>query len=182
MLRSLLMAGSAAALAFSALPASAQTAAAPPTITVGATVYDTAGGTVGTVDAVNGGNAVVSTGTHKVAIPATSFGKSDKGLLLGMTKAQLDAAAEGAAAKTAAAVTAGAAVVDSQGAPVGTIKSVDSQYAVVDMSSAQVKLPLNAFAARDNGLMLGMTKAQLEAAAGAAAPAPAADQAAPPQK
>lgn len=170
MLRTLLVAGS-AALAFSAVPASAQTAAAP-AITVGATVYDTAGGTVGTVDSMSGGNAVVSTGKHKVAIPAASFGKGDKGLLLGMTRDQLDEAAVGAAAQTAAAVTAGAAVVDSQGTPLGTIKSVDSQYAVLDMSTSQVKLPLNAFAARDNGLMLGMTKAQLQAAAGAAAPAP----------
>jgi hypothetical protein len=36
----------------------------------------------------------VDTGTVKATIPASSFGKSDKGLVIGMTKAQIDAAAK----------------------------------------------------------------------------------------
>ena len=174
MFRMFLLSG-AAMLAWSAVPASAQsagagtatTAAARPT--VGATVYDTTGNVVGTVDSVNGDVAVVATGKNKVGIPLTSFGKGDKGPLLAMTRDQLDQAAAGAKAQQAASVTQGATVMDSQGVTIGTVKSVDSQYALVDMQGTEVKLPLSAFATRDNGLMLGMTKAQLEAAAKPAA-------------
>jgi len=171
----------AAALAMTAVAAFAQDSAAPAagaassaasaSVKVGATVYDTQGGTVGTVDSVNGNVAVVATGKNKVGIPLSSFGTGDKGPRIAMTRDQLDQAAAGAKAEQKAAVAAGANVVDSQGVQIGTIDSVDAQYAVLDMSGTKVKLPLSAFAARDSGLMVGMTKAQLEAAANAAAPA-----------
>jgi hypothetical protein len=38
--------------------------------------------------------AVVSTGVVKATIPISSFAKGEKGLVIGMTKAQLDASAK----------------------------------------------------------------------------------------
>ena len=179
MMKTVFYAGT-AALAMLATPVLAQTNAAAPapaaagaSVTAGATVYDTEGGIVGTVDSVNGNVAVIATGTNKVGIPLASFGPGEKGPRIAMTRDQLNQAAAGAKAEQKAAVTQGATVVDSAGVQIGTVSSVDAQYAVVDMTSAKVKLPLTAFATKDSGLMVGMTKAQLEAAANAAAPAPA---------
>lgn len=177
----------AAALMFAAAPAFAQAApatgapaastAAQASVSVkaGQTVYDTSGGEVGKVTKVEGGNAVIATGTHDVGLPLTSFAMSEKGPIIAMTRDQLNAAAAGAAAdaaaKTAAAVTAGASVKDTSGSAVGTIKSVEGQFALLDTSKVQVRLPLTAFAAQGDGLVIGMTKAQLESAAAEAAPA-----------
>jgi preprotein translocase subunit YajC len=61
-------------------------------------------------------------------------------------------------------VTPGTAVVDASGAPVGTIESVTPQGAVVSTGTAKAALPLNAFAKRDNGVAISMSKAELEAA------------------
>lgn len=76
----------------------AATPAAPPKVTQGATVFDVSGGEVGTVESVSGDLAVVSTGKNKARLPLSSFAAGEKGLLLGMTREQLDAAASAAAA------------------------------------------------------------------------------------
>lgn len=137
----------------------------------GQTVYDTAGGVVGTIEKIDGQVAVLATGKNNVGLPLTSFAMGDKGPVIAMTKDQVDAAAAGAAAKVAASVTAGATVSDTSGGSVGTIKSVEGEYALLDTSKVQVKLPLTAFAAQGTGLVVGMTKAQIEAAAAASTPA-----------
>ena len=95
----------AAALSVSAIglaaPALAQDAPAPApqapaaqeaTAKVGDTIYDTAGEAVATVESVEGTNAVISTGTNKATVPLSSFAAGPKGPVIGMTKAQLDAA------------------------------------------------------------------------------------------
>lgn len=65
-------------------------------VTAGATVRDTEGELVGTVESVTASGAVVATGKSRVQIPVTSFGKNEEGLVLAMSKAELDAAAEAA--------------------------------------------------------------------------------------
>ena len=90
-----------------------------------------------------------------------------------MTRDQLDAAASSAAAAAAAKITAGAAVKDTAGGSVGTIKSIEGEFALLDTSAVQVKLPLTAFAASGDGVVVSMTKAQIEAAAAASKPAAA---------
>lgn len=65
-------------------------------LTTGATVFDTQGGQVGTIEAINGGDIVVTTGTAKATIPAASFGKGTNGPVLSVTRAQLEAAVNGA--------------------------------------------------------------------------------------
>jgi hypothetical protein len=62
-------------------------------IKAGDTVRDTAGGVVGKVESVDVSGAVVATGKSRVQIPVTSFGKNQQGLVIAMTRAELDAAA-----------------------------------------------------------------------------------------
>src|SRR4051812_29577774 len=89
--------------------AAAQTApAATPNVTVGAAVSDATGGSVGTIESVSGGNAVLSTGTAKASIPVSSFAQGPNGLVVGITKAELEAKV--AQATTPTEITVGAAV------------------------------------------------------------------------
>jgi hypothetical protein len=76
------------------------TAATAADVKSGVTVYDQKGGVVGKVESVSGGNAVVSTGGTRAAIPLGSFAKSDRGLVIGMTKSELEASAKQSAPKT----------------------------------------------------------------------------------
>lgn len=62
-------------------------------IQAGASVRDQSGGMVGTIESVSAEGAVVSTGTVRAQVPIASFGKNGQGLVLAMTKAQLEAAA-----------------------------------------------------------------------------------------
>jgi hypothetical protein len=62
-------------------------------ITAGATVIDQQGGSVGTIESVSAEGAVIATGKARVQIPLGSFGKSASGLVIGMTKIELEAAA-----------------------------------------------------------------------------------------
>jgi hypothetical protein len=70
------------------------TAATEADIKAGTDVYDQTGALVGKVDSVSSKGAIVSTGKARAEIPLTSFGKSDKGLVVGITKAELDAQAK----------------------------------------------------------------------------------------
>lgn len=136
--------------------------------TVGATVYDAQGGTVGTIASTDGTNAVVDTGTVKAAVPLTSFGTSPKGPTLGMTKAELEAAAGQGAAQAAAnfksQLTTGATVYGTGGASLGTIKTVDAQFVTLTTPKGDAKLPIGSFGPGPQGVTIGMTAAQLEAA------------------
>ncbi|WP_222926958.1 hypothetical protein [Sphingomonas gilva] len=179
-------------VAFGALltgPLAAQTAApapvaqastpAKPTLTVGTTVYDTAGGVVGTIEAVNGDAVTLSTGTVKVAIPSASFGTSEKGTAIGMTKVELEAAAQAASADAQAALksqlVAGAQIYGQSGAtPVGTVKEASADLVTVTTPKGDVRLPVAAFAARDGKIIIGMTAAEFDAAVAGASGASAA--------
>ena len=177
----------AAAGALTPLAAAAQTAPAPaaapapapaagattaPTagaaVAAGAVVYDTQGGTVGTVASIDGANAVVDTGTVKAAIPLASLGTSPKGVTLAMTKAQLEAAAGQSAAQASAnfasQLTTGAAVYGTGGAQLGTIKATDAQFVTITTAKGDAKLPVGSFGPGPSGVTIGMTQAQLDAA------------------
>lgn len=65
-------------------------------IKAGVSVYDEKGGIVGKVESVSPKGAVVNTGDAKAEIALSSFGKNDQGLVVSVTKAEIDAkAAEG---------------------------------------------------------------------------------------
>lgn len=154
-------------------PAAAATAAAPtPTaeVAAGATVADTAGGAVGTIESVTNGIAVLSTGSNKVSIPVGSFAKGANGLVIAMTKAEIDqkASAATAAATGPAEITVGAVVADQTGAKIGTVKAVTGDMVTVQSATASAQLPKASFAKGPNGLVIAMTPAQFDAAAKAA--------------
>jgi hypothetical protein len=148
-------------------PAPAATAApATPNVTVGAPVSDTTGAPVGTIESVTGGNAVLSTGTAKAAIPVTSFAQGPKGLVVGITKADLEAKV--AQASTPPEIAVGQAVSDPKGGAVGKVEAVSGDMVTVATATTKSQLPRSAFAKGANGLVIAMTVDQLDAAAKAA--------------
>lgn len=163
-------------------PAAAPAATPAPTATpgagvvAGAKVVDTTGADVGTIDSVTGGNAILSTGTAKVQVPATSFAKGPNALVFGMTKADIEAKVA-QAASTPVEITVGAIVSDPSGAKVGTVKEVAADGVTVASDTAQAKLPKASFAKGASGLVIAMSPEQFDAAAkaaGGAKPAPSA--------
>jgi len=149
----------------------AATSAAAAQVSPGTSVTDSTGAAVGTVTSVSAGIAVVDTGAVKASIPVSSFGKSDKGLVLGMSKAQLEAAARGAQAapgvpaQAQAELKPGTAVLDATGGSVGTIASVDADTVTVATPNVKARLPKSSLALGPKGAVISMTQAQLEAAA-----------------
>jgi hypothetical protein len=73
--------------------AGATTPATAADLRAGATVHDTQGGTVGTIESADASGAVINTGAARARLPLTSFARNDSGLVISMTKAQLEAAA-----------------------------------------------------------------------------------------
>jgi preprotein translocase subunit YajC len=144
-------------------PAAQAAPAAAANVTVGATVSDTTGGAVGTIESVSGGNAVLSTGKVKAQIPVSSFAQGPNGLIIGITKADLDAKAA-----TPPQIAVGAAVSDPKGGAVGKVTAVAGDLVTVATAKAQVQLPKSAFAQGPSGLVIALTADQLEAAAKAA--------------
>jgi preprotein translocase subunit YajC len=152
------------ALASVSLPAAAA-------IAVGAVVKDTAGGEVGTITRVEGGNLILKTDRHEVTLPVSSFTATDAGALFGMTRDQLNAEVDKAKAAAEAQVVAGATVRGAAGAVVGTIEAVDAQFVTLKLvSGTSIRLPRGAVAAGADGPVTGMTAEQIEAAAKAASP------------
>ena len=58
----------------------------------GSPVHDTDGGVVGTIDSVDENGAVVSTGRAKARLPFSSFGRNARGLVISLSRAELEAA------------------------------------------------------------------------------------------
>jgi hypothetical protein len=71
----------------------------PPKLAKGASVSDTSGGTVGTIEDVTAEFATVATAKNKVRLPLNAFAAGTDGPVIGMTAEQLDAAAEAAKPK-----------------------------------------------------------------------------------
>lgn len=67
--------------------------AEPADFRTGAAVRDTEGGLVGTIESVDAEGAVVSTGRVRARLPFGSFGKNARGLVITLTRAELEAAA-----------------------------------------------------------------------------------------
>jgi hypothetical protein len=155
-----------AALSAAALPVGAQAQVA-----AGAKVFGPQGGEVGTIVTVENGVATVDTGTYQAPLPESAFGKGDKGPTITVTQTQLNAmmAQQVAAANSArdTALVAGAAVVSPQGAPLGTIKSVEGDAVVLESSAGAVELKREHFALNAQGALMALfTAEQVAAAAG----------------
>lgn len=63
-----------------------------------------------------------------------------------------------------AAITAGAKVSDTQGGAVGTVASVDGDFVVLKTDRHEVRLPTSSFTKVDDGFIIAMTQAQVNAA------------------
>ena len=149
--------------------ATAQTPPAPANITVGAPIYDAKGGDVGTVDSLAGDNVVVSTGTQKVTLSKAAFAQWPKGLTIAMTRDELNAAAQQAAAQNAqalaSALVAGAEVHSVGGSAVlGTVKTIEAEQVLVTTTKGDVNIPKSAFVMGPAGLSVGFSAEQFEAA------------------
>lgn len=173
-------------------PEAAAAVAAPAIpVEIGAPVFDIEGAPIGNIVSNDGTNVVVSLGEKQVALPANSFGKNEKGLVLGLTVAQLTASLAQQDAAAAAALTAAlqpeAEVRSVNGsAVIGKIKSVTGDVVVLSAAQGNVGLPVSAFFMAPHGLSTSFTaeqftKAVADAAAAAqvANPAPAAATAPP---
>jgi hypothetical protein len=66
--------------------------AKPSDVTVGSEVRDKTGVVIGTIDSVSMAAAVIAAPGGKVEVPLEAFGKNNKGLLVGTTKAEFVAA------------------------------------------------------------------------------------------
>lgn len=176
-----------AAVMAQAAPAAAPAAAAAATAnpTTGAKVFDAAGAEVGTVEAVQGDIVTVSTGTARAGLPKNAFVVRDKGLTIGMTKAELESAVNGAKAENTAAkdaaIVADAPIKSSDGVVLGTVSKVEGDNVTVALSggaAAQLKKSYLGLGT-DGSLALGMTAADFtKATQSAAAGQPGADAAA----
>jgi hypothetical protein len=161
-----------AAALFAAQPIAAQTTAATANWSAGAKVSDTAGGEVGTIGKVDGDFVILKTDKHEVRLPKTSFTAANGGLIMAMTRDQVNAAVEQTLAQADQKITVGASVSGSEGAAVGTIDAVDDEMVTVKLTSGKlVRLPRSGVAPGPSGAVIGMTAAELEAAAMQAAPA-----------
>lgn len=151
-----------------ATPAASATTAASGTPTAGATIYDSAGAAVGTVDQVTPQAVVVNVDGAKVSLPPASIGSGPQGLRIALTRAEVVAAAQqaqaGARQQLQAQLTPGATVRGAGGAVVGTVKASDAEYVTLTTTKGDVKLPMSGFGMGPNGPVIGLTAAQLDAA------------------
>jgi hypothetical protein len=109
--------------------------------------------------------------TAQTPPPATTPAAATQPAPAAGAQAQAAPAATGAGrAATAADLRAGVQVRDQQGGIVGTIESADAASAVVFTGAARGRLALTSFGSNGQGLVIAMTKAQLEAAVAAARP------------
>lgn len=156
----------AAALAAAPLTLAPAFAATQAEVSPGMQVVDPAGGAVGTVIGIKGGNLILKTDKHEVQLPLTSFTASEGKLLFGMTAAQLNAEVDKQMAAASAAVTVGAQVYGSDGTLAGQIEAIDTEYVTIKLTSGQtVRIPRAGVAGSDKGAVLGLTTAQLNALA-----------------
>lgn len=152
----------------------AQEAAVTQALVVGAKVYGPQGNEVGTIEKMAGGNAVVFTGTQRATLPAAAFGKNEKGLLIGMTKAQLESAVAAASAKASANIDAAlvpsAEIRTKDGVLVGAIEKIEGDNVWVDLADGDaITLKKEHLTTSPQGLALFMTDAEFKAAVAAAA-------------
>ncbi|MET1754869.1 hypothetical protein ABVV53_05255 [Novosphingobium sp. RD2P27] len=174
-----LVAAALAAVALSPLAAHAQATTAPTSAAatkpaVGAKVYGPQGAEVGTVEKVDPANVVVNTGTKRATLPLAAFGNNDKGLLISMSRDQLNAAVAAAEAQTSSALQAAlvvdAAVKSKDGAMIGTVQKIDGDNITIALADGNPVTVTKQYLmmAPTGGLALTMNAAEFKSAVAAA--------------
>ena len=133
-------------------------------IAPGTKVVDSQGAEIGTVLKVNGDTLTVGTDKFQAAIPRTGFNQVEGRLVVNMTRQQLNDAVETGLAAARAKLAPGLAVSGSKGSPVGSIDSIDDQFATLKLLSGKlIRLPLASIGIGPNGGILGLTAQDLDA-------------------
>lgn len=157
------------AVAGMALAAASPLAAAQPTnaeaqFITGTKVVDPQGADVGTVVKIVGETLTVKTDKHEAAMPRSGFVATRDGLVVNMTREQLNAAVESSLAAAQAKLVPGAVVTGAQGTPVGSIDAIDDQFATLKLLSGKlIKIPRASLGVGPTGGMLGLSAKELEA-------------------
>ncbi|MXO61381.1 hypothetical protein GRI89_17705 [Altererythrobacter salegens] len=128
---------------------------------VGATVMGNDEAAVGTVVSNDGTNVVIDTGKHKVPLAAASFANNDGVYSVNISKGELDAmmdkAAAEAAAKVQAALVVGAPVVTADAKALGTVDQIDGTNVVIKgEDDFIVTLPSEMFAVNQDGALMAL--------------------------
>ncbi len=148
-----------AKLAIASVALAATPALANDTVVAGATVTGPEGNTVGTIVAVENGQAVLDTGKHKVPLGVDMYGEGENGPTITVTKAQLDGMIDAqlaeAAAKLDAALMVDAAVLSADGQPVGKVYTIDTENMVIVQNDAGIiTLARESFAVSPEGALM----------------------------
>jgi len=148
-----------------AIPAWAQSAAFNPHEMIGKTVLDPTGKPVGQVSGEHDGLLFIKTDRLETSLPLTSFTYQQKKLYIAYTQAELNAEVEKTMALINGSFSVGAAVKASDGAMIGKIAQVDAQYVAITLADGQIiRIPRASVTGTAKGAVIGMTKAQLDAA------------------
>ena len=150
-------------------------AAGAQSLSAGATVTDPQGGEVGTITAIEGDTVLLRTDRHEIRLPVTSFTATENTVLFGVTRDQLNADIDRIEAQAQQAFAVGSNVHDRDGAVVGPVTALDDQTVTVNVGQGIVRLPRSGVVAGQNGLVVGATLAELQAAAVPAPPAAESD-------
>lgn len=139
------------------------------TLRAGATVTDPDGGEVGTIVSVEGDVVVLRTDRHEVRLPAAALRATETGAVAGVTREQLNTQVDQAQAQAQAAFVVGATVNDRDGAVVGPVQEITADTVTIQFRGQPIRLPRDSLVAREGGLVMGASVAELEAQLGAAA-------------
>ncbi len=145
-------------------------AAAAQSVSVGSVVTDPQGGEVGTITAVEGDTVLLRTDRHEVRLPTASFTATEDKVLFAVSRDQLNADIDRMKAEARQAFAVGSNVHDRDGALIGPVTALDDQAVTVRVGEGIVRLPRAAVVAGQNGLAVGATLAELQAAAVPAPP------------
>ena len=161
-LRKILVSSALGAALLVSMPAAAET------LRVGARITDPQGGEVGTITAVDGQYVTVRTDRHETRLPVTSFTPTETTILFALSRDQLNSQIDQALAQAQQAVQVGAIVRDRHGAAIGPVETVDAETVTVKFGEQQVRFPRASLAPGQDGLVVGLTVADLRAQVGAA--------------
>ena len=160
-LRKFFTASALSAACLRASPAGAET------LRAGATVTDPQGVQVGTITEVDSQYVTLGTDRHTTRLPVASFTATDTAVLFALTRDQLNSQLDQALAQAQQAIAVGAVVHARDGAVIGPVEAVDDQNVTVKFGEQQVRFPRAALAPGQNGLVVGLTVAELQAQVGA---------------
>lgn len=143
-------------------------AVAAPDLSPGVMVYDPAGGEVGKIESRSGDTIVIGLDGGPIALPASSFGLVDKRVAIGVTRADLVAARDKAAAarseKLEAALVQGAEVRGANGqVALAKVKTIAADGVVISTASGDIKIARSAFFLAPGGLAMNYSPEQFAA-------------------